>query len=78
MATATEDVVLHSIPEAAKALGCSPDTVYRLIAADELRPVDIAPPGSRQSKTRVRSDDVQAFIKRRTRGSDLAARRNTA
>lgn len=41
--------------------------VYRLIAAGELRVVDIAQPGARKSKTRVRSDDLDDYIESRTR-----------
>lgn len=67
MTATAEAIVLYSIPIAAKVLDCSKDTVYRLIASGELRAVDIAPPGSRQPKTRVRSDDADAFIERRTR-----------
>jgi len=42
--------------------------VYRLIAAGELRAVDIATPGAGRSKTRVRSDDLADYIDRKTRG----------
>lgn len=42
--------------------------IYRLIAAGELRAVDIATPGAGRSKTRVRGDDLNAYIERNTRG----------
>jgi excisionase family DNA binding protein len=58
---------LLTIPATAERLGCSDNHVYRLIAAGELRPVDIAPAGARRSKTRVRSDDVDGYIDRKTR-----------
>jgi len=59
---------LYSIPETAELLGgCSEVHVYRLIAAGVLRPVDIATPGSRRSKTRIRSDDLADYIERQTR-----------
>jgi hypothetical protein len=48
-------------------LGCSDVHVYRLIAAGLLRAVDIARPGARRSKTRVRSDDLANYIEAQTR-----------
>jgi excisionase family DNA binding protein len=41
--------------------------IYRLIADGELRAVDISQRGSKRSKTRVRSDDLEAYIEVRTR-----------
>lgn len=58
---------LYKIAEAGERLGCSENGVYRLIAGGQLRAVDIAPPGSRRSKTRIRDDDLAEFIERRTR-----------
>lgn len=58
---------LLTISAAAARLGCSDMHVYRLIAAGELDAVDIAQPGARRSKTRVRSDGVDSYIKARTR-----------
>lgn len=58
---------LFTIAEAGLRLGASDMHVYRLIAAGELRAVDISQPGSRRSKTRVRSDDLAAYIDARTR-----------
>jgi excisionase family DNA binding protein len=52
---------------AGERLGCSDMHVYRLIAAGELDAVDIAQPGARRSKTRIRSDAVDAYIEARTR-----------
>jgi hypothetical protein len=55
-------------------LKCSKPTVYRLIAAGALRAVDISvppAPGSkrtwRDSKTRVRVDDLKAYLDANTR-----------
>lgn len=63
-----QSVTLHSVDEAAKILGCSGMHVYRLIAAGELTAVDIAMPGAGRSKTRLRSDDLGAYIERKTHG----------
>jgi excisionase family DNA binding protein len=61
--------MLHSVTETAELLGgCSDMHVYRLIAAGELRAVDIATPGAGRSKTRIRSDDLAGYIDRKTRG----------
>jgi len=59
---------LNTIPAAAKHLGCSDTHIYRLIAAGELRAVDISAPGSRRTKTRIRADDLARYIERQTRG----------
>ena len=56
-------VVLYNIRQVARYLGdVSEDHVYRLIAAGALRARDGSVPGSRRSKTRVRSDDLVAYI----------------
>ncbi len=56
-------------------LRCSDDSVYRLVALGELPAVDIAPPGSKRSKTRIREDDLQRYIDKQTRkaAGDAAA-----
>ena len=36
--------------------------VYRLVSSGELRAVDISRKGARKSKTRIRSDDLDAYI----------------
>jgi len=69
MATKAEDVELLDIKAASAVLGCSKNHTYRLIASGELPAVDIALPGSVRPKTRVRSDHIQALIKRRTRNT---------
>lgn len=64
----SEATTLLTIADTAGRLGgCSDMHVYRLIAAGELRAVDISQPGSRKSKTRVRSDDLAAYIDAHTR-----------
>jgi excisionase family DNA binding protein len=65
---AHQHVELHTIERAADRLGCSKMHVYRLIAAGLLQAVDIASPGAGRSKTRIRSDDLTAYIERQTRG----------
>ena len=61
------DVALLTIPETALRLGCSANHVYRLIASGVLRPSDIAQPGSRAPKTRIRTDDLARYIDGQTR-----------
>ena len=56
---------LLSIPEAAAQLACSRAHVYRLISAGSLRSVELKATGAR-SKTRVRAEDVEAFIAEHT------------
>jgi excisionase family DNA binding protein len=67
-----EPVELLPVVAAAARLGCSDMHVYRLIASGELPAVDIAQRGARRSKTRVRSDDIDAYINRKTRGRRAA------
>lgn len=57
---------LLSIATVAGRLDCSRGHVYGLIAAQKLRAVEIAATGSR-SKTRVREEDLEAFIDANTR-----------
>jgi excisionase family DNA binding protein len=64
----TEPTTLLTIPETALRLGCSDMHVYRLISSGELRAVDVSQRGSRRAKTRVRTDDLTAYIDARTRG----------
>ena len=60
---------LLTIPETAEALGLkSTDAVYERIAKGRLRGVNIAEPGQRP-KTRIRSDDLDAYIESCTRAS---------
>jgi excisionase family DNA binding protein len=67
-APAGDPLRLYTIPETASLLGhVSKMHVYRLIAAGALRAVDIAVPGSRKSKTRIRRDDLASYIEKQTR-----------
>lgn len=59
-------LMLYTPAEAGERLRASESHVYRLIADGDLRAVDIAQPGSRRPKTRVRSDDLDAYIEART------------
>ena len=68
-ATQPDELSLLTPREAAEALGCSVNSVYRLIAQGELQTVDVAPAESRRPKTRVRRADLQAFIDARTQGA---------
>jgi excisionase family DNA binding protein len=68
----TNSMSLLTISAAAARLGCSGMHVYRLIASGELEAVDIAQPGARRSKTRVRSDNIDAYIESRTRHAGSA------
>lgn len=59
---------LLSIPRAAEYLDCSRAHIYRLISAGKLRSVETKAVGSR-TKTRVRAEDLQAFIDAHTRST---------
>jgi excisionase family DNA binding protein len=61
-----------TVPGAAGQLGCSEMHIYRLVAAGELRAVDISMPGSVRSKTRIRADDLASYIERQTRGGSAS------
>lgn len=53
---------LLTIPAVAARLACSRPHVYALIESGELMSVDIARPGSTQSKTRVKESDLANYI----------------
>ena len=57
---------LLTLPQAGERLGCSRTHIYRLIAAGKLRAVEIKALGKRP-KTRVREEDLEAFIEAHTR-----------
>jgi len=59
-----QDIKLYSVAEAAANLGCSKPHVYRLIAAGELKIIDIATPGANRTKNRIGSEDLVAYIER--------------
>ena len=58
---------LLPIPAAAERLGCSEMHIYRLVSLGELSAVDISLKGAGKSKTRIRSDELDAYIESRTR-----------
>jgi excisionase family DNA binding protein len=66
-------LVLLTPAEAGERIRASETHIYRLIEDGELRAVDIAQPGSRRQKTRVRPDDLDAYIEKRTRDPRPAA-----
>jgi excisionase family DNA binding protein len=66
-------LLLLTPAEAGERIRASETHIYRLIEDGELRTVDIAQPGSRRRKTRVRSDDLDAYIEKRTRSPQPAA-----
>jgi excisionase family DNA binding protein len=57
---------LLSITRAAEVLDCSRGHIYGLIAAGKLRAVELKAKGTR-SKTRIRAEDLEAFIEANTR-----------
>ncbi len=57
--------------------GASENHIYRLVALGELRSVDISLPGSRRSKTRIREDDLAAYVEKRTNGPPECRRPGT-
>lgn len=57
---------LLSISSAAAQLDCSRGHIYGLIAAGKLRAVETKAKGTR-SKTRVRAEDLDAFVEANTR-----------
>jgi excisionase family DNA binding protein len=59
---------LLSVLRAAEVLDCSAGHVYDLIAQGRLRAVEIKAQGSR-SKTRIREEDLEAFIDSNTRSA---------
>jgi excisionase family DNA binding protein len=63
-ATSTQ---LLSVPAAADRLECSEMHIYRLVSTGELRAVDISRQGAKKSKTRIRSEDLDAYIDARMR-----------
>jgi excisionase family DNA binding protein len=63
-------VALLTPAEAGERIRASEAHVYRLIEDGELRAVDIAVQGSSRQKTRVRSDDLDAYIEKRTRHAE--------
>lgn len=54
--------VVHTVPEASKALRVSKTTVYRLIGSGDLVSIDVSPPGSRKAMRRVPDSAIRAFL----------------
>ncbi len=61
---------LLTIPEVAKLLGCSPNHIYRLIAAGAIPVVDISRPGARNTKTRITAQALDTYIEAQTRNAN--------
>jgi excisionase family DNA binding protein len=55
-------VTLLSVAKAAEILDCTDGHVYNLIADGELSTVNIARSSSTRSLTKIRSDDIAAYI----------------
>jgi len=71
MAPATVEAVrLYSVAAVADRLQVSENWVRKQITEHKLRAVEL---GSTRAKTRVRADDLQAFIDSRTFGTEGAA-----
>lgn len=68
-ATQPDELSLLTPRETAAVLGCSVNSVYRLVAQGELKVINIAPAGSQRPKTRIRHADLQAFIDARAQGT---------
>lgn len=58
---------LYTVPEAAEYLRVHRSTVYALIADGDLPVVDISRKGSTRPKSRIRTQDLDRWIKTRTR-----------
>jgi excisionase family DNA binding protein len=59
---------LLSVTKAAERLDCSRGHIYNLIASGQLRAVEIkSGPKVTRSKTRIREEDLEAFIEKMTR-----------
>jgi excisionase family DNA binding protein len=76
--SALRSITLLTSQEVGNRLRCSENHIYRLIASGKLRAVDIAQPGSRRPKTRVRSDDLDAYIDACTRTTRAAYMANSS
>ena len=64
---------LYTLEEAGDLLGVSGRTVQRLIADGELRCVDVAATGNgTRRRLRVRSEDLERFINKRTANTKSA------
>ena len=71
--SADTPVRLRTIRQAGERLECSSMHIYRLIASGALSAVDIAQPGAQRPKTRIREDDLDAYVESRTRRAGTAS-----
>lgn len=66
------DLGLVSIPGAAKLIGVSVPTVYRRIAAGDLRAFDISAAGAAQRTIRIARSDLMAILRPVDQAGDAA------
>jgi hypothetical protein len=72
---AARGAYLHTIPKAAELLGRSGSHCCRLLVAGVLPSVDIAVPGARRSKTRIRGDALPRLHRNRDQAGRLTPAR---
>ncbi|MEV7908597.1 helix-turn-helix domain-containing protein [Streptomyces anulatus] len=65
------DTLLLTIPRAAKEIGVHRGTLYRYISDGEIEAIDIARPGSRQTRLRIPIEAVRNYISSRPRVVEL-------
>ena len=58
----TRRKLIYTPDEVAEILTCSKAHVYRLIRSGALVTVDISNPGGKQTKHRIRSEDLGAYL----------------
>ncbi|VXB34118.1 helix-turn-helix domain-containing protein [Nocardioides sp. AX2bis] len=63
---------LLTVTDAAARLSCSRGHVYNLVALGQLRAVEIAIAGAKRPKTRIRAEDLTAFVEAHTRTARTA------
>ena len=61
-------------PEVAEMLRVSPETVHGWIRSRQLKAANVAGPGSRRPRWKVKREDLDAFLARRRPGSRLGGR----
>jgi excisionase family DNA binding protein len=67
--THADELALLTPRQAAEMLGCSVNSVYRLVAQGGLKAIDISLAGSQRPKMRVRRTDLKAFVDGRAQGA---------
>lgn len=70
--TTPSSIPVLTIAQVASHLECSKPHVYRLINSGALPAVDIAPPESKRTKTRVLVDDLNRFLTQSRSARDSA------